>query len=170
MSDPEGRLSLETSRPTVPDRKENGKENGKGIMKKEPTSEETIIEFNKIAPEIADKIFKDRVPHLDNILFFTCACVEIIVRDIRGKENILKTMTIYKRDLVFALLPTAMKFLLESGRITESRKLTLEKDFKDRLSVSLKIQNIIDISNNPNLLNDRWKEQIRCRIWCPCFK
>lgn len=122
-----------------------------------------IEDFLQVAPSIADKIFKERVPHVDNFLFFLCACVEMISQENKGK--VIRTN--YKRHLAMLLIPTALNFLLTSGKISLYRKEILEQKFNDPLETTLKIQNLIDVSNNSILLNNKKKEsRFSC---CPCF-
>lgn len=166
-----GRSSLDIIRENTNNPKDNLK-NPKNIKNtKNPDKEETTIdvkEFIQVASTLSDKIFTDRIPHTDNFLFFLCSCAEAMSK-LRESKDKLNT-TSYKRELVRELIPTALDFLVTSGQISQIRRKEIEKGLSNPLETYLKIQNLIDVSNNPNLLNNRWKEEVKCNWCCPCLK
>ena len=120
-----------------------------------------LLKIPSVAVTVVELVFKNREVTTYNFIYFVAVCVEKLSTGSLTSED--------KLELAKTAIPVLLDVLVNRNIITKVESNIMLTDLTESIDEFSKIiQTLVDVSNNPNLINNRWKEQTVCCF--PCLK
>lgn len=126
-------------------------------VESDPAGQNLITSLKILLPSICCKLSSNIT--LDTFILIVCICIEKITEKLTSDE---------KLNLVFEITPVVLDLLIELRLIDAQKKSVINDGFRNVASIFDKIKTYIFISNNPNLLNDKFTKKNK-RFGCCCL-